>query len=551
MPQISYRANLASAQFSFTGGLDHGQTVIIGGPDQNFSRQLAAKADQDRSVGIPQVYRVVNAAPIEQGYASLSAAYNSGPLNDANLTTFSTWQGYSNYGFPRWKGIFTELSALNSGQLLMADGGQAYAPRRLITQGIIGGGSATIIPEFTQQISEAYGAPLNIYSINGIQYVFTGRRPTGNSGPYGTWELPVGSLVPTWRPFTGLTSSFIEDATTSNGYHVALVRDLTAANTYTFAWSSLTNPLDFTPSLITGAGSFGIQAARGVPLALLSAASGVYVICANNIVFARYTGNPRFPFALQNIDGSEDLVLMPSQSGIAGQRYQLKFRYTDAYDPVDVRYAAFPSGIFKLTPNQCTPVFSEFDYNIQHIELVAGRYLFAVESGNFYDFMLQRWGNLGQFTSNGMVFTKTAAWSLGLRTQEALTPRSFDSVPFALRPPALTAAFNGSFNGILSEITLGRYQHVRGRMLELQSVDIQGGPTPGLGFNQVFAEASLAGDSVIVSHTPTATQVSGRQVRYYFGTAPVGLNISLRIRGQFNVTSCVLNFNLHGKAMMS
>lgn len=514
MPQIVYRANLAAAQFPFASYLLQGQTVIVGGQDQNFSRQLAARADQDRSVGIPQVFGMRNCMPVDQGYASLD-------LSESTALTFTTVNANNrNIGFKGVNGIsFFDLASVHR------------------SSGVVAG----------------TGTLFSVYTLNGIEYGY-------NAGAGQLYRLNL--LTSVLQALVGLPGG-VRDMNASFGYNLAITAS-------TFHWSSLTNPLDFTPSLISGAGSFGIQQAVGELRFILPAASGVFVVCSGNIVFLRYTGNPRFPFAAQVIPGSIGTTISVSA----------KAYYAPLLELTDYKYVQSIEGtIYRLTPTSCTPELPELSQYFQALrgqdsvtnywpypnpnnyslnstlslaglvlglDFVSNRYLvfpFATRAPNnanqpsiVYDTLLQRYGSIEAVALIGLEQFAVGI-DLGILTGNNGSP-SFG--PYRLYAP------NNADATVTTGATLlmGRYQHVRGRMLELQSVDIQGGPPT------LRALCSLKGDNVTTAVSPSAIERSGRQTRYFFDGA-VGFNISLLLEGRFNITSAVLNFNLHGKAMYS
>jgi hypothetical protein len=67
MSQITYRGNLASATWPLISAL-FGRSVIVGGPDQNFIRQLYSPEDPDKDIGVPQIYYLHNVLPTSSGF---------------------------------------------------------------------------------------------------------------------------------------------------------------------------------------------------------------------------------------------------------------------------------------------------------------------------------------------------------------------------------------------------------------------------------------------------------------------------------------------------
>lgn len=88
----------------------------------------------------------------------------------------------------------------------------------------------------------------------------------------------------------------------------AEVRGIGASSNYLIAftelevhWSSLVNPLDFTPSLTTGAGFSIPQDVKARITAVLGISGGFVIYTAKNAIAAVYTNNARAPFTFKEI----------------------------------------------------------------------------------------------------------------------------------------------------------------------------------------------------------------------------------------------------------
>ena len=525
MPQISYRANLASAGFPFPGSFNHGQTVIVGGQDQNFSRQLAAKADQDRSVGIPQVFFGRNIMPVEQGYASLRQSRTIGG-------------GYS--GATVTSEVLPCLQSIGGGtpDIFMLDRS-----------------TGSIIPRSGGAVSGTTNT-VSSYVLNGVTRYY---RSAENYTIAGGTKFVASTL--------GLTMSDIVDMTACAGYNLAISNN-------TFFRSSTTNIDDFVPSAVTGAGSESVQYAQGRLRALVPGISGVYIICDGNIVFARYTGNRNFPFAFQPVENSGALLPISSTASII----DAKVRISDCFTPSDVKHLAAGDGLFVMTPSSWTPVFPELldyfayqstqrslfflrpgEYNLTsdevfgagigvplQIVVAAQRYIcykYTVIDGlnripcwAVYDTNQQRWGQI----YNWQIITDyfDVGQAIGLEPNLITCGsgmRRMDKVG-----PGESAGIDANNAG---SIVLGRYQYVRSRMLELHSVDIQGGPP------LLRAVASLDGSNTGITYAPTLVVDSAQQRRYFFDM-PAAYNFSLIAEGGFHMTSLVLRMSVHGNSML-
>ena len=94
----------------------------------------------------------------------------------------------------------------------------------------------------------------------------------------------------------GLTTSAILGILSSSGYLIAFTTEKPF-------WSSLSDPLDFVPSDITGAGSSDVQELYGYIVLCKSAESGFVLYTTVNAVYAVASVDIRFPFVFKEIKG--------------------------------------------------------------------------------------------------------------------------------------------------------------------------------------------------------------------------------------------------------
>mgnify|MGYP000223358631 CR=1 FL=1 len=71
MAQIVIRANLSSVQIPLLTE-EFGRSVIVRQQDLNYVPATASKADNDKDIGIPQVFYAHNVMPTYYGYRSLA-----------------------------------------------------------------------------------------------------------------------------------------------------------------------------------------------------------------------------------------------------------------------------------------------------------------------------------------------------------------------------------------------------------------------------------------------------------------------------------------------
>ncbi len=257
------RLNLASAIFPFFTAAA-GRTIIIPGSDENFDRYNAANTTPDK--GVPQVFYMHNSVPTNGGFQSVGYIQSlpgfPGGADDFD-TCFPLFDTTPN----------TFLFVPANGKCYVYDGGEqqwiATAPSSLVD-----------IPPNTL-VTVAY--------VGGTSYIYFG----------GIGCYSYNSSTKTMDPvtLTGLSETDVVSICAANGYMIA------CTNT-AVAWSSLTDPTDFTPSIVTGAGGGEVQDAKGPIQYCVSIPGGFTISCQKNIVGATYTANTSFPFIIKEVTGS-------------------------------------------------------------------------------------------------------------------------------------------------------------------------------------------------------------------------------------------------------
>lgn len=100
---------------------------------------------------------------------------------------------------------------------------------------------------------------------------------------------------------TGIVAANLKGILSSNGLMIGWT------DTGIF-WSSNQDPLDFTPSLVTGAGGGNIGEVKGTIKYCSAIAGGFLIYASDNIVQANYTGNVAFPFKFNEVAGSGGII---------------------------------------------------------------------------------------------------------------------------------------------------------------------------------------------------------------------------------------------------
>jgi len=82
---------------------------------------------------------------------------------------------------------------------------------------------------------------------------------------------------------------------------------LIAAGDKVIYWSNPANPMDFTPSLVTGTGNAILADLKGKIVDLVQVANGFLIFTTENVISATYSGNATFPWVFRQVAGSTGL----------------------------------------------------------------------------------------------------------------------------------------------------------------------------------------------------------------------------------------------------
>lgn len=595
MAQVTVRANLSSVQIPVLTE-EFGRSVIVRQQDLNYNPTVASKADLDKDIGIPQVYYAHNVMPTSYGYRTVNY---STQITGIGSTTF-------NQVFPLLSSVGEKafLAVNTSGALYVCHQAVGYSwqsitgnAKAVITAGTNtgdgyvvsasvydGAGTDIYLATFTSStafqvkkngVNEATGTAGTEYvSANGkVKFTinsgatafavgdsftftlsaasftgaFTVAALSGNtyccaegSGIF-QYDFTTNKLV--WRLAAGLDSASILGITSSNGYLIAYSLDAVA-------WSSVIDSLDFIPSLSTGAGSGSVEDAKGPIRRCVGLTSGFLVFTAKNCVASIFGQNIRYPFTFRevpNAGGISDLSLI-----------------TDEADSTSV-YAFTTHGLQQISTQKATLVlpelsdfltgkrFEDFDSSLmqftaqtlvsplkKRVEFIAGRYLvisYGVNSFThalIYDTALQRFGRLK--------YEHTSVFQYGfLDADDADTPKK--QLAF-IQSNGLVKTVEFAA-GVASEdavILLGKFQYVRQRLLQLDSVEVE--TVDSVSPFELYDFQTLDGKT-FTEYTAGVENTAGAEARkFYF--RKTAMNHSLLLKGTFRLNSVLLTFNSAG-----
>lgn len=258
------RANLASAIWPFYTDAA-GRTIIVPGNDENFDRYNAANTVPDK--GVPQVFYMHNTLPISGGFQSVG--YRQVVAGLSGHTDFDEAFAL------RTPDLANRILVPASGKNYVYDGNTStWTSLDALPEGAVRS-NVIVTTAFVQ------GQTYFCYANKGTYFFNT----STNDIEQVVW---VGGA---------LDDTQIIGICAANGYMIAYTKT-------TVAWSSLTNPLDFQPSIQTGAGGGNVQDAKGAITFCLSITGGFIVYCEKNVVGATYTNNTSFPYLFLEVPDS-------------------------------------------------------------------------------------------------------------------------------------------------------------------------------------------------------------------------------------------------------
>lgn len=509
MAQFPYRCNLVESSFPFTS-VYQGRTVIMPGRDQNYvpKTSIAVGGEDNIDRGIPEVYYSHNVMPTAQGAASVGYSGQATPVSP-NTALFK-------------KRLEVRDSAGNFVYLAQGTDGHTYILN--VSTGVWAVTAADVAGYTGGLVTAAY--------VNGVTYLyFQGATDPCRQYNFGTNALDVVTL-------TGLFSNVI-GLTAASGY-------LIAWSATAIAWSSTILATDFTPSLVTGAGSGGVDGAKGAITVCVPILNGLIVYTSANSVAGVFSGNARFPFNFREIVGSggvSSLQLVAFDANTASH-----YAYTSngiQLVAVNQTQTVFPdatdfiAGKFFEDFDEATLTFAQtplFTEMLKQIQVVAERYFVASYGINelthavVYDFVNHRWGKLK------VTHVECFEWKTGVEI-----PRG--SLGFLKKDgTVVTVDFSFASTTSAGVLLTGKYQMLRQRNCTLQSASVDS-VYPNRAFS-LYALSTLDGKTFGTPVPGSPVPSMGYNKTFNFRTS--GVNHSLLYVGAFYLSSVVMFFQLSG-----
>lgn len=560
MAQIVYRANLGSKSFPLLPS-NQGNTVIIPGADQAYTR-WGTPGERELDVNIAHAYYMQNFLPTTEGFASINYVPN-----------FNSFGGQFMDDSPYALGV----GDMRPYQYIRAIQGSVQFAVIESTNGLFyyssGPSSVFTLAAGRTVNNTVFQAAENTTYANtaGATYGFFQDVVTPPNNTFNIWN---GSAWVDAVPL-GLALANITGIVSSNGYNIAF-------GGLSLSWSSTTNPIDFVPSLVTGAGGATVQELGGPIRFACPSAFGFILYTDINCVSATYTGNARFPFKFEEIKGaggfiSQRLIVSSDNLGyqIAITKAGLQRLSTKTSEAFLPELADFIFGNYGEEWNYLTSTFVQLT-NLHNTRNPAGRlrlldsrylvysYFSGIADTTFtqvydyalvYDMQLERWGKLKR--NHIDIYSLQPS---GNRTEAHIDLyRSWNMLSKAgegnrlIAGGALYGPVNYNNASIQPIIFLGRYQYVRSRHLILDQVKFSG-------IVDATNQATVSAAQLSVSSLPTldsgAEQVlvagylktantQKKNIAYSFSLD--ALSHAIVIKGHMDLTSLELTFHLGGK----
>lgn len=372
----------------------------------------------------------------------------------------------------------------------------------------------------------------------------------------GIYEYDPATKLLVLQVLVGITNAEVHGIGSSSNYLLAYT-DLTVY------WSSLVNPLDFVPSLTTGAGFAIPQDVKAKITAILGISGGYIVYTAKNAVAAVYTNNSRSPFTFKEISnaggiytyeqvtseqnsgphyawttgGLQKITIQGAEAVSAEVNDFIAGKLWESYDPVT----------HKLTQHYADT--AEFPVKLAYLSsrwlIISYRTLGAGTSYNYallYDTILRRWGKLKLDHVDCFFYP----YATVVNSPESATSKL--SLGF-LRSDGQVVLATMDYNKTVEHnavLVLGKFQLVRGQVMTLQQLDLEG----------LYRASNSSTNSVpyvqteLDGYTPEATLplvlLRGTAKAAKYAKRVTGINFNILLEGTFALSSYLLEVTQDG-----
>lgn len=556
MAQQSYRANLSASIYPMALSRA-GRSVIVPQIDQNYDRRVDPTGEQ-KTPGIPQALYLENVLPTVEGYQSVGFQLNPAAGTPTETCVRLDIQTVAYDDISIFFGCDTGTAKVfyrgTWYSVIMPTNppGHTFDAAATYSFAVVRG--AVFIMQSTPLLSHIYYLEFQPPAF----YLSW----TDDSAGTGAQFQPVGVLA----DVVSITGSY--------GY-LLLLKPETASftpNETNILWSSLLDPKDFIPSLVTGSGGGAVAAAEGYPQHIKATSYGFLIYC-NNVVQALYTGNPRYPFRFVgvNVDGPPtryqqivgqadeetqvyfsqhrniNLISREGSSVLAPELTEYLERHTSVKDIFTSSTNTFSESVASLTKNH----YVQF-------QMLGNRYIFISTASDVvslsddlilyddcyvFDRLLNRYGRI--VLPHTDVVKNLRGVTVGTTQQYVGRIFFVNTLAGTTHSMEFDAAQAGAtpHSGVL---LLGRFQGVRSRRIILEEVELESaaGTKEACSLHILPSEDGKTFSPAVI---PYEKAMSSKEVKQYF-THTEGKNICLLIKGQFDLSTVQMNFHLGGQS---
>jgi hypothetical protein len=536
-----------------------GRTIIQPGIDQAYLNRMTTQG-QSQDKGNPEPYYIHDILPTQQGIKSVAyqlAAQTQGVSVDTFDRILPVRDSSDNIGFI---GITTDARTF----IL-----SSYAPSW-----------AEITP-----VGQPATVEVTIADATGQSFIC-----------YPGFDIFIVDIIHSTLIASGISWGAMNDANSNAVTNASILgiascyNILLAHDGYTIYSSSVLSPTDFNPSLSTGAQSLIPSAMNGKIIVIMPVGIGFAVFTSANIVAAQYAGQTQNPWIFKPLPNSAGIksVTAVSSTGADGTVYAwttsglLQVSVIDAKTTLPALTDLLSSRIFEDFDDATGLPFDQMIYTDMHVRIAYANSRYIVISygptqpmayAYIYDIALGQFGKLRQshvcvceflVDPDGTLLSfndlSTLSYAdLGIKNYSNLAIMS-NSAASPKRTLAMLTQSGSIFIPVIDEfnysanacIIMGYYRLIRNRLIVLQTVLVENINSDNFNYT-VDAITSLNGKDVasivpLVDYTESMGnlyQAGNSSIAWMLGYA-YGVDLSLRIRGAFNLVSLEMRFTLDG-----
>ena len=500
-----------------------GRTIMFPQLDENYNRTIFSSVDPGFEKQLPQVFYLHNVMPTVLGYQSIG--YEQ--LTGAATTDFEVVLDHA----------FQIQTPDQLNFIYVPGGGKNF---------VFNGGGWIEAPWFPPGLITSTTITTTAF-LHGQTYIYF-----ANIGCY-TYNHATNSLESV--VLQGLDPTKIVSICAANGYMIAASEDAVA-------WSSIVDPTDFVPSLVTGAGGGSINDAKGPIVVALQITGGFIIYCQYNAVGATYSGNSSFPFIFLEVANSGG-ISTPEQVTYHSNRAS-HFMY-GSYGLQELNKASAKGAYTEASDFLSAKLFEDFDeltntftsYYLQQqlavkLVVIMGRYLVISYGINYlkythaivYDMEFKRYGKLKIAHTDCFEWTDPHPSNPANPTASRVLPKK--SIVFLQEKGQLQRVnFDFSEVGNHGVFLIGKFQFRRGTWITHQYgiVDCHVGGTP---FRYQIWPTKNGRDFITPADGFYNAKLSGGRSALYQKLIS-GQNISILLTGGFNLSSLLFAFTTGSK----